>query len=82
MQANFLLLIRDSAIAGGLTLPFTQCQTPDNIVISVGMIFVQKPTLYLMAHLLGMRVVWFVYFIALTLIKSERLVAVYVERPR
>ena len=32
MQANFLLLIRDSAIAGGLQLPFTQCQTPDNIV--------------------------------------------------
>ena len=33
MQANFLLLIRDSAIAGGLQLPFTQCQMPDNIVM-------------------------------------------------
>ena len=33
MQANFQLLTRDSAIAGGLQLAFTQCQTPDNIVL-------------------------------------------------
>ena len=32
MQANFQLLPRDSAITGGLQLPFTQCQTPANIV--------------------------------------------------
>ena len=32
MQANFQLLTRGSAIIGGLQLPFTQCQTPNNIV--------------------------------------------------
>ena len=32
MQANFQLLTRDSALGGGLQLPFTYCQTPDNIM--------------------------------------------------
>ena len=34
MQANFQLLTRDSNITGGLQLPFTHCQTADNIVSS------------------------------------------------
>ena len=35
MQANFQLLTRDSALAGGLQIPFTQSQTPDNIVANL-----------------------------------------------